>query len=83
MVAVVAVSATAANPLLLDLPVACSVGETCFIQQYFDHDPGPGASDYTCGTMSYDGHDGVDIRLPTVAAMHKGVDVLAAAAGHG
>jgi len=61
--------------------VACRIGETCFIQQYFDHDPGPGGADYTCGSMSYDGHDGVDIRLPTLAAMRQGVDVLAAAAG--
>lgn len=66
---------------MLELPVACNVGQTCFIQQYFDHDPGPGASDYTCGIMSYDGHDGVDIRLPTLAAMKQGVAVLAAAAG--
>ena len=49
-------------PIRLALPVACQMGRTCFIQQYFDHDPGPGAKDYRCGVMTYDGHDGVDIR---------------------
>ncbi len=46
-------------PLTLEVPLACRFGETCFIQQYFDHDPGPGAKDYRCGPMVYDGHDGV------------------------
>ncbi|GAA0576248.1 M23 family metallopeptidase [Rhizomicrobium electricum] len=79
--AAAAVPVFAADTIAFDLPVACAVGKTCFIQQYFDHDPGPGATDYTCGVKSYDGHDGVDIRLPTQAAMRQGVDVLAAAPG--
>lgn len=62
-------------------PVACDLGKTCFIQQYADHDPGPGADDFSCGTLSYDGHDGTDFALPSRAAMAAGVDVLAAAAG--
>lgn len=70
-----------AGPITLDLPVACEIGKTCFIQQYPDHDPGPGAKDYMCGSMSYDRHDGVDIRLPTLAAQQRGVAVLAAAPG--
>ena len=45
--------ATSAAPLegapTLDLPLDCAFGETCFIQQYFDHDPGPEAKDYRCG----------------------------------
>jgi hypothetical protein len=65
----------------LEVPLACKFGETCFIQQYFDHDPGPGAKDYRCGPMVYDGHDGVDLRVPTMAAQQKGVEVLAAAPG--
>ena len=69
------------QPLTLELPLACRFGETCFIQQYFDHDPGPGAKDYRCGPMVYDGHDGVDLRLPTMAEQRKGVEVLAAAPG--
>ena len=59
----------------------CTLGEDCYIQQYVDHDPGPGAHDFTCGSLSYDGHSGTDIALPTLAAMEEGVRVLAAAAG--
>ena len=62
-------------------PVACEIGRTCVIQQYVDHDPGPGARDYTCGTLVYDGHTGTDIRVPDLAAQRAGVDVLAAADG--
>jgi hypothetical protein len=62
-------------------PAACTLGETCHIQQYYDHDAGPKAADFTCGTLSYDGHDGTDIALPTRAAMTAGVEVLASAPG--
>lgn len=62
-------------------PAACTLGETCHIQQYFDHDPGPQATDFACGLLSYDGHDGTDIALTTRAQMAKGVAVLAAAPG--
>ena len=65
----------------LALPLDCKFGETCFIQQYLDHDPSPGMKDYRCGAMTYDGHDGVDLRVPSMAAQQKGVSVLAAAAG--
>jgi len=69
------------QPLSLALPLDCKFGETCFIQQYFDHDPSAGTKDYRCGTMTYDGHDGVDLRIPTMEAQQRGVSVLAAAAG--
>lgn len=65
----------------LEFPLDCALGETCYIQQFADHDPGPEAKDFTCGTLSYDGHDGTDIALPTRAAMADGVNVLAAAPG--
>ncbi|MDQ1847634.1 M23 family metallopeptidase [Gemmobacter fulvus] len=65
----------------LALPIDCRLGETCFIQQYMDHDPGAGARDFTCGTLSYDTHEGTDFALPSHAAMQAGVNVLAAAAG--
>lgn len=71
----------AARDLPLAQPIDCTLGDTCFIQQYVDHDPGPGAQDFTCGTLSYDGHKGTDFALPSFAAMHAGVDVLAAAPG--
>ena len=65
----------------LVLPVDCTLGETCHIQNYFDRDAGAGWQDVGCGALSYDGHDGTDFALPTVAAMRAGVDVLAPAAG--
>jgi murein DD-endopeptidase MepM/ murein hydrolase activator NlpD len=68
-------------PLALDLPIKCHIGTDCFVQQYFDHDPGRGAKDYRCGTMVYDGHDGIDIRVPTLVLQKRGVPVIAAAPG--
>ncbi|WP_246032516.1 M23 family metallopeptidase [Thalassobius vesicularis] len=62
-------------------PIDCRLGETCFVQQYVDHDPGPGALDFTCGPQSYDGHKGTDFGLPSFAAMRAGVNVLASAPG--
>lgn len=63
------------------MPLDCTLNETCYIQNYVDRDPGPGAADYTCGTLSYDGHKGTDFALPSLAAMRAGVEVLAAAPG--
>ena len=74
-------SAAPAQAFDLAFPAACALGDTCYIQQYPDHDPGPGATDFTCGPLSYDGHDGTDIALPSRAAMATGVAVLAAAPG--
>lgn len=73
--------AGADEPPLFGMPVACELGRNCFIQNYVDADPSGSARDYTCGTLSYDGHNGTDIRLPTMAAQQAGVDVLAAAPG--
>ncbi|HEX4709763.1 M23 family metallopeptidase [Phenylobacterium sp.] len=63
------------------LPLACQIGRTCEVQHYVDRDPGPGALDYRCGHRTYQGHNGVDIRLLDMAAERAGVDVLAAAPG--
>ncbi|MBR1244985.1 M23 family metallopeptidase [Bradyrhizobium sp. AUGA SZCCT0240] len=65
----------------LKLPVACDVGRTCFIQNYVDVDPGSAATDYMCGTLTYDGHNGIDFRLPSRVAQQAHVHVLAAADG--
>src|SRR6056297_3565665 len=70
-----------AEPPVLDLPVACVLGETCHLQQFPDRDPGPGARDFTCGPLSYDGHKGTDVALASEADMRAGVAVLAAAGG--
>ena len=75
------VPAGAENRIVLDLPLACELGRSCEIQQYVDHDPSTAARDYQCGTLSYDGHNGTDFRLPTRSAQRAGVNVLAAADG--
>jgi hypothetical protein len=72
--------APAAGPQLT-FPVACVVGQTCEVQNYVDHDPGPGAKDFRCGTNTYNGHGGIDIRIHDMAAQRAGVPVLAAAPG--
>jgi hypothetical protein len=66
---------------MLNLPVACSMGQDCFVQQYPDRDPGPLEEDYRCGRRTYDGHDGTDIRVASLARARSGVPVLAAASG--
>lgn len=63
------------------LPVICEIGALCVIQNYYDHDPGPGFADYTGGSLSYDGHTGTDIRVPNDVAMRAGIPVVAAAPG--
>ncbi|USG61537.1 M23 family metallopeptidase [Sneathiella marina] len=70
-----------ANEVVLDLPVGCRLGESCFIQHYPDMDPSKNAKDHTCGYLTYDGHKGTDFRLRTLADMEAGVPVLAAADG--
>jgi len=47
----------------LGLPVDCRLGEECFVQQMPDLDPSNGIVDPLCGSASYEGHDGWDIRL--------------------
>ena len=65
----------------LAFPLSCRVGETCWIGNYVDLDPGPQARDWRCGRMTYDGHDGTDFALRDLAQMREGVGVLAAADG--
>ena len=66
---------------VLGLPIDCRPGVDCVVQNYVDHDGGPGWRDHRCGHMSYDGHDGIDFRIPSMEAMRRGVVVRAAAAG--
>ena len=72
-------AAPAAADPTLSLPIDCVLGETCHIQQFVDRDPGPGAGDFRCGGLSYDGHKGTDFAIPTLADMARGVAVLASA----
>lgn len=71
----------AAGAPVLEQPIDCTLGETCYIQNYVDADPTPSWSDFACGGLSYDGHKGTDFALPTVHDMTIGVRVLAAADG--
>ncbi|MBF0212830.1 MAG: M23 family metallopeptidase [Magnetococcales bacterium] len=64
-----------------DLPVSCTLGESCWIQNHVDHDPGPNAIDYHQGSLTYDGHRGTDFRVKTFREMRAGVPVIAAADG--
>jgi hypothetical protein len=70
-----------AETLSFALPLECDLGESCFIQNYVDADPGPGATDFACGGLTYDGHKGTDFTLTSFAAMAAGVTVRAAAPG--
>jgi hypothetical protein len=81
LVAVSLAAPATAQTVSLRLPVACEIGSTCFVQHYVDRDPSPGATDYQCGTLTYDDHTGTDIRVPTLAAQQAGVDVVAPASG--
>jgi hypothetical protein len=73
------ITSASAEAIQLSLPIACEVGRTCFIQNYVDADPSAAAKDYRCGTLTYDHHNGTDIRLPS--RNHLNVGVLAAAPG--
>lgn len=61
-------------------PIDCKIGTTCFIQNLVDHEPGPGASDFQCGHLTYDGHNGTDFRVPDLISA-KDMPVVAAADG--
>lgn len=63
------------------LPLDCTPGDDCFVQNHFDRDPGPGTRDYACGALTYDGHTGTDLRLLDLPQMERGVEVVAAAPG--
>jgi hypothetical protein len=71
----------AAPAIALGLPLQCQPGATCWVANYIDADPGPGAADFQCGARSYDGHDGVDFAIRDRGVMAAGVPVLAGAAG--
>lgn len=71
----------AAQDFELAQPIDCVADDTCYIQNYVDHDPTDAASDFRCGSLTYDGHKGTDFGLNSLADMRAGVAVLAAAAG--
>lgn len=70
-----------AGPPVLAWPLDCTQGETCYIEDYVDTDPGAGQTDYTCGLKTRAGHRGTDFVLEDFAALKRGVAVFAAAPG--
>ena len=65
----------------LGLPLACRLGQTCLVQNYVDADPGPAPHDYLCRGRTYQGHNGTDFRIQSLARMAEGVPVSASAQG--
>lgn len=65
----------------LGLPIDCTFGVNCYIQQYVDTDPSDEARDFRGGLLSYQNHGGTDFALLTRHQMRVGVSVLAAADG--
>jgi hypothetical protein len=73
---------TLAEGFSLGLPIDCDLtSDACYIQQYMDHDPTKGVTDFKCHGLSYDGHKGTDFGLPTLKHMMAGVPVIASAPG--
>ncbi|MCR9272536.1 MULTISPECIES: M23 family metallopeptidase [Mameliella] len=71
-----------AEDFRLSVPLDCTLGETCFIEDYVDNDPTQGRHrDFACGINSRDGHKGTDFALLDFGAIGEGVTVLAAAPG--
>lgn len=81
IVGLLAPGAAIAQSPVFRSPVDCALQDVCWVVQYFDHDPGPAAADYTGGTRSYDGHDGTDIGISSYIEMARGIPVVAAADG--
>ncbi|WP_286829400.1 MULTISPECIES: M23 family metallopeptidase [Kordiimonas] len=65
----------------LAFPLACTLGEDCWIARYVDREAGDTAADYTCGASTQNGHKGTDIALSDLSRMEAGVSVVAAASG--
>ncbi len=63
------------------LPIDCRPWVECYVQNYVDRNPSPRYDDYRCGPLTYDGHNGTDIRIQSIEMMERGVRVLAAAPG--
>ncbi|MCI4660719.1 MAG: M23 family metallopeptidase [Neomegalonema sp.] len=70
-----------AEPPRLSLPLDCTLGLDCLVQQYVDLDAGPGVADPACAARSYDGHKGTDFRVNAARIAREDVAVFAAAPG--
>lgn len=70
-----------ADSIVLELPIDCQVGSTCWLVNLVDSNPGPSHQDYKCGPISYNTHRGTDIAIANKQVMAAGVSVLASAPG--
>ena len=70
-----------AASLELRLPADCKLGEDCFFQQFADMKDGDGAIDPFCGIATYEGHDGVDLRILSMKDLARSIPVVAVADG--
>jgi len=72
-----------AEPPALTPPIDCALGDgaQCYIQSYMDRDPSDGARDFTCQSLSYDGHKGTDFALRSHTEISRNIAVVASAAG--
>lgn len=80
-VAMVLPAVSKAEPPVLELPIDCQIGSTCWLVNYVDTDPGPEHQDYRCGPKSYNTHRGTDIAIANKRIMAAGVPILASASG--
>lgn len=74
------VSAQENSPELL-WPVDCQLGSNCWVARYMDHSDDGGTLDYRCGARTQNAHNGTDIALADLAAMERGINVVAATGG--
>jgi murein DD-endopeptidase len=65
----------------LGLPLACTIGETCWVANYVDVDVSGEARDFRCRKRTYDTHDGMDFAIRDLGVMAQGVPVIASAPG--
>ncbi len=59
----------------LDMPIRCTLGETCWVVMYVDWDPTSVRRDYRCGSSSSNGQRGTAFAIRDLEAMRKGVEV--------
>lgn len=72
---------SSASAIELRLPAECELGKTCFVQQYPDMAAGDAVVDPLCGSMTYDGHSGTDLRILSLKDMEAGFPVIAVGDG--
>lgn len=76
-----AIATVPSQALEIGPPIDCTLGRDCWVQNFVDVAPGGEARDHGCGSRTYDGHKGTDFRIADLAAMERGVAVIAVADG--